>query len=185
MDKSRLHQFGAKVLQIICIGHVLSYGGGRTRDLIIADWHDIENYVAFEVHVKNFTSKDVRIKKLQEALIFLFAAAGSPRQGRPRTTSNLALPETRMLRRGRRTLDFGRREWLPFAFCKEQLFARKRAVEDFSKADCDAAEARRISGVCLENPLSITTLCSENNCMHRNSCHSPDLRNTLTSRGKQ
>ena len=32
--------------------------------MTIADWHDIESYVAFEVHVRRFKSKEVGIKKL-------------------------------------------------------------------------------------------------------------------------
>ena len=37
----------------------------------MADWHDIENNVASEVHVKRFKSKEVGINNLQEAFVFL------------------------------------------------------------------------------------------------------------------
>ena len=58
-DKSRLRQVrykGARRNK----QHALHLGGG-TRDLIIADWHDSENNVAFEVHVKRFKSKEIGI----------------------------------------------------------------------------------------------------------------------------
>ena len=51
---------------------------------MIADGRDVENSAASEFHVKRFKSKDVRIKKLQEAFIFP-CADGSLRQRRART----------------------------------------------------------------------------------------------------
>ena len=60
-------------------GYALNSGGGWTGDLIIADWHDIEKYVASEVHVKRFKSEEVGFKKLQDVFTFL-CANGSPRQ---------------------------------------------------------------------------------------------------------
>ena len=42
-------------------------GGGCTRDLITADWHDIENNATSEFHMKRCKSKEVTIKKLQVA----------------------------------------------------------------------------------------------------------------------
>ena len=62
-DNSRLHQFGTKMLLGIYIGYTLnSGGGGWTGDLSIADWHDIEDNVASDVHVERFKSKEVGIK---------------------------------------------------------------------------------------------------------------------------
>ena len=58
-DKSRLHQFGTKMLPGICIGFTLNSGGGRTGDMIVADWHDIENYDAPGVHVQYSSPKEV------------------------------------------------------------------------------------------------------------------------------
>ena len=52
MTKSRLHQFGTKMLQGRFIGDALSSGEGWTGDTIIAYWHDRENNVALGVHVK-------------------------------------------------------------------------------------------------------------------------------------
>ena len=78
-DKSRLHQFGAKILPGIIIGYALNSGGGWTRDLIIANWHDIENNGASEVYVKRFQSKEVGIYNLKEVFVFP-AADGSLRQ---------------------------------------------------------------------------------------------------------
>ena len=51
-DKSRLHQFGAKMLPGIFVGCALNSGERWAGDVIIADWHDIENYVTSKVHIK-------------------------------------------------------------------------------------------------------------------------------------
>ena len=47
--------------------------------MFIEDWHDIENNVASEAHVKRFKSKEGGIEQLQEAFIFP-CADGFPRQ---------------------------------------------------------------------------------------------------------
>ena len=61
------------------IGYALSTGGGWTEDLIIADWHDIENCVASEVHVKRFKSKEFGINKFDRFLCgFLRELVGVP-----------------------------------------------------------------------------------------------------------
>ena len=64
-DKSRLHQVGTKTLPRIFIGYALTSRGGWTRDLIIADWHDIENCVASEVHMKKIQAQR---QELQETI---------------------------------------------------------------------------------------------------------------------
>ena len=56
-------------------------GGGRIGNLIIADLDDIENHVAFDVHVKRSTSKEVGIKKLQDAFMFHCADGSSKQEG--------------------------------------------------------------------------------------------------------
>ena len=48
-------------------GYALNSGGGWTGDLTIADRHDMENYVAEEVHEKRFKSEEVGSMKLQDA----------------------------------------------------------------------------------------------------------------------
>ena len=53
--------------------------GGWTGDSIIADWHDIGNNVASEVHAKSLKFKEEGMKNLQDAFIFL-CADGSLRQ---------------------------------------------------------------------------------------------------------
>ena len=68
--KSRPHQFWTKVLSGTLIGYALNSGGGWTGDLTIEDWHDIENHVTSEVHVKSCKSQEVGINKLQEAFVF-------------------------------------------------------------------------------------------------------------------
>ena len=56
--KSCLHRFGKKMLPVIFVCYGLSFGGGWTGDLIImAEFDDIEDYVASEVHVERLNSK--------------------------------------------------------------------------------------------------------------------------------
>ena len=56
-----------KIRNFICWSKI-PYGAEFVviADLIIEDWHDIENCVASDVHVKRIESNEVRIKKLQE-----------------------------------------------------------------------------------------------------------------------
>ena len=63
----------------IFIGYALNFGGGWSVDLIIVDWHHIENNVASEVHVKRFKSKESGVKKRHEKFVSL-CADGSLRQ---------------------------------------------------------------------------------------------------------
>ena len=53
----------------------------QVGDLIFANWHDIENNVASEVHVRRFESKEIGIKKLQEAFLFPCADGSQEREG--------------------------------------------------------------------------------------------------------
>ena len=135
--------------------------------------YDIENYVASEVHVKRFTSKEVGIKKLEEAFLFLCA------DGRSSKTSNLT-PRTR-------------HERVETAGGYPQLWARRDAqgvtlLQEEGEV-ADVSEVARLwklgmmSGVQLVNLSFATTLCPENNCMHRKNRHSHSgfFQNTLTS----
>ena len=72
-EKSRVHQLCSKMLTEKCIGYTLNSGGGRTGDLIIAYWNDIENNVTSEVRVKTFKSKETGIKRLQNVIFCFFA----------------------------------------------------------------------------------------------------------------
>ena len=62
---------GQKMRPKIILRYALNSGRGRTGDLIIAEWHDIENNVASEVHVKRLKSKEVGIKNLQGCFYFI------------------------------------------------------------------------------------------------------------------
>ena len=89
----------------ILVGHALNSGGGWTGDVTIVDWHDTENNVASEVHVKRFKSKEVGISTIAGSIrISLRRWFSKTRTSR--TTSNLAPPESRELRRGESTLYF-------------------------------------------------------------------------------
>ena len=56
-EKHRLHHCGTKVSLKMLISYDLHSGEGSTGQLLIAYWHDLENNVAFDVHVKSFQSK--------------------------------------------------------------------------------------------------------------------------------
>ena len=57
------------------IGHSLNSGGGWSGD------HEIESYVASEVHVKGFKSQEVGFKKLQEVSVFPCADGSLGQEG--------------------------------------------------------------------------------------------------------
>ena len=96
---TNLHQFGTKMLPGTFIRYALNSGGGWTRLLIIADWHDIENNVASEVPGNRFKFKEVGIKQIAGS-IHMSLRRRSLQTRRSRTTSNSAPPESRELRRG-------------------------------------------------------------------------------------
>ena len=143
----------------IVIGYALNSGGGSTGYLIIADWHDVENYVAAEVRVKSFKSKDVGIRKMQDAFIFLCADVSREQEGHAQRRFDAGgVPST--LGQGR--VDF-------FLQCARwDSLQPERAFADDSEADRDAMEAKedfwRMSG----DLQIVTTFCSEK-CMYRKS----------------
>ena len=107
--------------------------------MTIAAWHDIENNVASEVHVKRFKSKEVEREKKQETYIFS-CADGFYKQKKSRTTSN-----------GGSTVHFGRSEGYLLQSARGESLQEEGGVAVVSDADRDAMEARVISGVCLLN----------------------------------
>ena len=50
-DKHRLHELGKKMRPGIFMEYTLRTGGGWTGDLLIADWENIHNHSATEIHV--------------------------------------------------------------------------------------------------------------------------------------
>ena len=60
-DKSRLLQFGTKMLPGILFGYSLNSGGGWTRDLVLADRHGIENKVGINTLHEVFVCISLRI----------------------------------------------------------------------------------------------------------------------------
>ena len=52
-DKARVHEFGSKMLQGIFAGYQQGSGGSWSKDVLVADWDNIENaeHVS-EIHVK-------------------------------------------------------------------------------------------------------------------------------------
>ena len=98
-DKSPVHDFWTKMLPGIFIGCALDSGGSWTGDLIIADWHDTDNNVASEVHVKRSESNEVGINKVAGNVRHSFRRWFRKKRW-SRTTSNLTPPESREIRRG-------------------------------------------------------------------------------------
>ena len=105
----------------------MSSGGGWTGDLIIADWHDIENHVASEVHVERFKSKELGMKKLQE-VFGMSLRRWLPKMRRSRTTSNVTPRECRELRRGRSTLLLSARQGVTLGSAQEGTLCKMKAV---------------------------------------------------------
>ena len=139
---TNLHQFGTKMLPGTFIGYALNSGGGWTRLLIIADWHDVENNVASEVPGNRFKFEEVGIKEIAGS-IHMSLRRRSLKTRRSRTTSNSTPPESRELRRGWSTSTMGEARRDLFAVRKGELFARRRRVCRLFRTDPrDAMEAR-------------------------------------------
>ena len=58
-DQSRLHQFGAKVLPGIFLGHALHAGGIWKGDIQVADFEELEQMDASEIHARRLDAKAV------------------------------------------------------------------------------------------------------------------------------
>ena len=58
-DRSRLHQFGKKVLPGIFLGHVLSAGGIWQGDIQVADNEELDKMDASELHARRLNAKEV------------------------------------------------------------------------------------------------------------------------------
>ena len=58
-DKSRVHQFGQKTLRGTLLGCVPRAGGGWSGDLMVADYEDLQESEAPEIHVKRSNSQEV------------------------------------------------------------------------------------------------------------------------------
>ena len=114
----------------IFIGNALISGGCWTGDVLIADWQDIENNVASKVHVNQFKSKEVGIKKLQEAFTFP-CAEGSLRQEGHAQRQTFRHQRVESLDAGGVPSTLGEARSDPFAVREGQLFAG-RGVADFS-----------------------------------------------------
>ena len=126
--------------------YALSSRGGGTGDINTAYWHDIESNVAPEVHVKRFTSKKIRIHKLQEVFL-LFLRRRVPETTRSGTTSNFTPPESRDLRRGRKPCTLGEATRDPL-----QCARSDSQQEEGGVAGCFWSWSRRngSKGLCLE-----------------------------------
>ena len=98
--RSRLHHLGTKVLPGRFIGYALNSGGGGTGDFIIADWHNMENNVASEVHVKRWLKSNRSWIPEIAGTIHISLRKWFSKARKSRTTSNLTPPECPELRRG-------------------------------------------------------------------------------------
>ena len=84
------------------------------RDLIIADWHDIENNVASEVHDKRFKTEELGINCLLQGFKCPYADVSLRQKGHAQR-QNLTPPESRELRRRARWAGEARRDPLQSA----------------------------------------------------------------------
>ena len=71
-DKSRIHQFGKKVLPGLFLGYALYAGGIWKGDVLIADLEELETMDASEIYSKRLNAKEVIFPKRGE---FNFAIA--------------------------------------------------------------------------------------------------------------
>jgi len=73
-DKSRLHQFGSKVISGIFLGYEQQEGGGWSGDLLVLDWEEIENASHFsDIHIKRFKHSEVSTAKVGDNFRFPLA----------------------------------------------------------------------------------------------------------------
>ena len=69
-DQSRLHQFGAKVLPGIFLGHALDAGGIWKGDIMVADIEELEEMDASELHARRLNAKEVLTPQRSPNFIF-------------------------------------------------------------------------------------------------------------------
>ena len=172
-DTSRLHQVGPKMLPGIFIGNALNSGGGWTGDVLIADWQDIEN---------QFKSKEVGIKKLQEAFTFP-CAEGSLRQEGHAQRQTFRHQRVESLDAGGVPSTLGEARSDPLQ-CVRDISLQEEESQTFLKLIATPWKQKKMSGVCLEKLFITTMSCPENTCMYRKSYHSHHSQfrqNTLKS----
>ena len=58
-DISRLHRFGRKVLPDIFLGYAVHAGGIWKGDIMVADFEELEEMDASELHAKRLNAKEV------------------------------------------------------------------------------------------------------------------------------
>ena len=114
------------------MGYALNCG-----DLIIADWHDLQNNVASEGSRQEIQVQRSRNQEIAGS-IRLSLRRWFSKTRRSRGTSNLTPPESRELRRGRVPSTLG--ESLQSA--RSDSMQEEVGVADSSEADRDAIEAR-------------------------------------------
>ena len=69
-DRSRLHQFGAKVLPGIFLGYVLYAAGIWKGDIMVADIEELEEMDASELHARRLNAKEVLTPQRSGNFIF-------------------------------------------------------------------------------------------------------------------
>ena len=72
-DQSRLHQFGAKVLPGIFLGHALYAGGIWKGCIMVADIGESEEMDASELHARSLSAKEVLTPMKGANFIFTIA----------------------------------------------------------------------------------------------------------------
>ena len=72
-DKSRIHQFGKKVLPGLFLGYALYAGGTWNGDVLVADLEELETMDASEIYSKRPNAKEVIFHKEKGEFIFPIA----------------------------------------------------------------------------------------------------------------
>ena len=131
-----------KMIRGIHIGYAQNFGGGWTRDSIIADWHDIAKEVGIENCKKYFSLR-----------------RWFPETRWSRTTANPTPPESREIRRGERRRGVTHCDAQVVTHCKKnaELQACLKLIATLWKQG-------EISGVCRGDSC-IAMLCPENKCV--------------------
>ena len=137
--------------------YALNSGAGRTGDLIIADWHDIEHDVTSEVHVKKI---QVQRSWNQEVAgcMYISLHRWFPDTRRSRTKSNFSPPKNRQIRRGESARLWSRRGVVSCSLQGVTLRNQHAELRTFLKLIATLWGRGENSGVCLVTLFHATTL---------------------------
>ena len=130
--------------------YALNCGGGWTGDLIIADWHDLQNNVASEGWRQEIQVQRSRNQEIAGS-IRLSLRRWLRKTRRSRGTSNLMPSESRGLRRGRVPSSLGWASGGTLQCARGDSLQKENGLQTFLKLIATLWKQGQISGVCLRN----------------------------------